>query len=61
MNTLTPEDVSLVLVWSSDTGKSNRKTQIHRKWSLIISTAHNLLMAPLVLPSVWFGRRPIGK
>lgn len=61
MNTLTTESVSLVLIRSSDTGKSNHKTQIHRKWSLISSTAHNLLMAPPVLPSVWFGRRPIGK
>lgn len=56
-----PQSVSLVLICSSDTGKSNRRTQIHRKWSLISSTAHSLLMAPPVLPSVWFGRRATGK
>lgn len=60
VNALTTESASLALTWSSDTGKFNHKTQIHRKLCLISSTALNLLMAPPVLPSVWFGRRAAG-
>lgn len=60
MNTPTAGSSSSVLIWSSGTGKSNRKTQIHRKRGLINSAAHNLLMAPPVLPSIWFGLRATG-